>query len=373
MLIRRGAAAVAASLVLVAATARPASADPADFVKAWRTTQGRGVTVAVLSSGVDPGVHALAGALDKGADFVKNGSQRRVMGTLIATGIAGRGTGGLAPAARILPVRIYPDSRDPGALHRGIGQNGLAMAAGIRYAADQHAQVISIAGWYWLYQPEISSAVTYAQAKGAIVVAAAERLLPSEPASFPANLPGVIGVGAVDGQGHRKAKYTARASSVLVSGPGDPLTAPGPGDSHTWAGNTPAKALVWVTATAALVRAAYPKLPPGDVARAIAHGAHHPKGGYDPSTGFGLVNPAGALTEAAALQKAPIRISGGTFADRDHFAPPVPVDAVHRNNGLLAGAGAAALAGLLLVVGGGVLWFRRSKKTTAADPEPEAP
>src|SRR6266508_4890869 len=81
-----------------------------------KITQGAGVTVAVIDSGVDGHHPDLAGNVLQGKDFIKPGTgwtDTDGHGTAIASLIAGHGHGpghhdgilGLAPAAKILPVR----------------------------------------------------------------------------------------------------------------------------------------------------------------------------------------------------------------------------------------------------------------------------
>src|SRR5207237_47786 len=82
---------------------------------AWRLALGTGVTVAVLDSGVDAAHPDLAGRVLPGADFVDGSTDGRVdfvgHGTTVAGLIAGRnddgaGVVGVAPEAKILPVRV---------------------------------------------------------------------------------------------------------------------------------------------------------------------------------------------------------------------------------------------------------------------------
>lgn len=391
MLIRRLAATGAVMAGLVA-SAPPAYAAPApakqlanDFRKAWQTTRGKGATVAILSSGVDPHVRTLAGAVKKGADFVKNGHGKQVTGTLLASMIAGSGPTrdspfgirGLAPAVDILPVRVFPDPKEGRhAVDAYFSAHGIAATAkGITYAADHGADVICVDDWVTHNEPALIDAVLHAQARGAVVVAA-DRPRPREDTGYkpdtspvaPAGQPGVIGVGAVDLNGHRIAKASAANTAVLVTGPGVVQPATGPGnDPYIYSGVSPAMA--WVSAAAALVKAEHPKLSSAGVALALARSARHPKGGYSTDVGFGLVNPGGALDAAAELEKVPQTATSGVAANGSHFAKPVTVEAVRHDNGLLAGGGAAVLVGVLLLAGGVLLWFRRTASVLETAPE----
>ena len=133
----------AAALVLLAAlSAAPAlgaAAAPADGIRtnqqwvlsmldadaAWSVTHGAGVTVAVVDSGVNPYVSDLAGSVITGPNYTgvhtrPSSPQWGVHGTWMASLIAGHGHDGdfsgvigIAPAARILSIRVIPDRGDP--------------------------------------------------------------------------------------------------------------------------------------------------------------------------------------------------------------------------------------------------------------------
>jgi subtilisin family serine protease len=111
---------------------------------AWRSTTGSSdVTVAVVDSGVDLGHPDLAGRLRAdGYDFVdddgdpsdENGHGTNVAGIVAATLDNAEGGAGIAPGVMILPVRVMNA--------KGFGSDR-AIARGVRYAADNGAQVIN--------------------------------------------------------------------------------------------------------------------------------------------------------------------------------------------------------------------------------------
>ena len=162
MRIRRCAAALAAATaLLVGAGTAPAAADAIRdrqwallalrAEEAWGTTRGDGVTVAVLDTGVDPGHPDLAGQVLDGADLIGMGAGPGDRawarhGTAMAGIIAGHGHGpdrgqgvlGIAPQARILPVRVILEEGDPGRAKARDSKGG-ALAEGIRWAADHGA------------------------------------------------------------------------------------------------------------------------------------------------------------------------------------------------------------------------------------------
>jgi hypothetical protein len=153
-----------------------------DTANAWKITQGSGVTVAVLSSGVDPNAIGLAGKVVTGHDHVDLPYPAPLDGTLIASAIASSGPTsaspvgpiGRAPRAKILSIRIYPDSTVPGAAawYKTADWDTL-LASAIREAARRGAQVIYADGFVYGSSAGLEQAVQYAISKNAVVIAAA--------------------------------------------------------------------------------------------------------------------------------------------------------------------------------------------------------
>ncbi|MGI8330830.1 S8 family peptidase [Actinomadura scrupuli] len=357
-----------------------------DLDAARRITKGRGVTVAIVSTGVDKSVGSLRGKVKPGKDFVNNDHADRTTGTLLASLVAGAGLThyspvgmrGLASGADILPIRIAPEPDEPGgkAFYEREDFSEI-QAKGIRYAADHGAQVICIDPYSWgnAYTP-VRTAVAYALSKNATVVAGAARIGDDETSAiYPAAEPGVIGVGALDLKGHRIAKFSGKNSSVLVGAPGFAFPSIGPGNTlWTMKGTLPA--IAWVASTAAMVRAEHPKLSQALVAQAITSSAHHPKSGYDTETGYGIINPIGALKAAQALEdKPPVTGGRGAIADTARFGghPPARIQAVRHDQGLLAGFGGLAAAGLLAVMLALFLAIRGRRRATAVGAGSPAP
>ena len=165
-----GLAAACASVTATAGVAAAAPAAPADSVRdgqlwalnmmdvpaAWDAgNEGQGVTVAVLDSGVAPGVSDLDGSVLSGPDLTgvstpSSSPDWGQHGTWMASVIAGHGHGvddddgilGAAPKAKILSVRVIPDRNDPGYTTYEREQEIRvqdSLAKGIRYAVNQRA------------------------------------------------------------------------------------------------------------------------------------------------------------------------------------------------------------------------------------------
>ncbi|MEU0570525.1 S8 family serine peptidase [Nonomuraea sp. NPDC005983] len=282
--------------------------------EAWRESKGEGVLVAVLDTGVNGHHPDLDGAVIEGPDLTGAAREPEMWGhhgTAMASLIAGRGHSddharaakddgvlGVAPEARVLSVRVTLENGDPLREKRGSGSRD-ALARGIRYAADQGADVISMSlgggSGSWEGSAAEEEAVQYAIGRGAVLVASAGNDGNStNRKNFPAAYPGVIAVGAVDKR-LRVTPFSNRQDYLSVVAPGTEIvTADGAGSYMVGDGTSSAAALV--AGIAALVRSAHPDLSPYHVRMAVEQGTRRrPAGGYDSSYGHGLADAALAL------------------------------------------------------------------------------
>ncbi|HVQ96653.1 MAG TPA: S8 family serine peptidase, partial [Mycobacteriales bacterium] len=198
---------------------------------------------------------------------------------------------GIAPRARILPVRVSGGPAETGRPR---------VATGIRWAVDHGAKVINASvGQDGQCLPEVQDAVGYAVRRGAVVVVSAGNDGRSgNTPQFPADCAGVLTVGAVDADRHAWAGST-RGSYVDVAAPGVQMASiNASGQSGKSEGSSDASALT--AAAVALVWSKYPALTNRQVlARLLAtlrDDADRP--GVDPATGAGLVRPYNAITAA---------------------------------------------------------------------------
>jgi subtilisin family serine protease len=324
----------AAAALAMTITAAPARADGVrdaqmwvldaiNVPAAWRVTQGQGVTVAVIDSGVNPDVSDLMGSVTTGPNYTgvstpESNPNWGVHGTWMASLIAGHGHDGggsgiigVAPKAHVLSIRVITDSTDPNYSHyqhepQARIQRELAHA--VLYAVAHGAGVISMSLGYGLQSLLVRSALTDALNHGVVVVASSGNSgnTPSAhsrgfaPYSFPADYPGVLGVAAT-GQRGAPADFSSDNLSVEVAAPGVQVPAQGR-DGQYWlvSGTSPACALT--AGVAALIRSAYPSLTPEMVQSAITTTTRHrPAHGYDDEVGFGTVDAAAALKAAGRL------------------------------------------------------------------------
>ncbi|MGI9083755.1 MAG: S8 family serine peptidase [Aeromicrobium sp.] len=186
-----------------------------------QSTTGSGIKVAVVDTGVKSSHSDLSGNVLSGRDFEspgtsandENGHGTHVAGIIAALANNKRGIAGLAPRAKILPVRVL--GRDGS----GTSDN---VARGIVYAADQGAKVINLSLGSTIQSTAMRSAVAYAISKNSLVVAAAGNRgcgLLGSPTEYPAAYTGVVGVGAVT-TSIRRASFSSCGSWVDVVAPG---------------------------------------------------------------------------------------------------------------------------------------------------------
>ncbi|MEV4297835.1 S8 family peptidase [Microbispora rosea] len=333
-----------------------------DVDDAWRLTKGRGVTVAVLDSGVDPDHRDLAGSVVTGRDFTTGANPRgvqpvRLHGTYMASLIAGHGHGpggadgivGIAPEARVLSVRVILEDEEPGfRTFNSDARYEAVVAKGIRYAVDHGAEVINLSLSKDMPTKDERTAIRYAISKGVVLVAAAGNEGAGKrtaPYSYPAAIPGVISVAAVTST-LRRASFSNRNSSVMVAAPGVDVLGAGPGDEY-WVGRGTSQATALVSGVAALIKSRYPRMSPALVAQALTSSPAR-KGPYNTGTGFGVVNAYRALSVAATLARHRATASGTGVQNPLRAVRPAandqdPIVVVRRDTGAILLYGAVAL------------------------------
>ncbi|GGW57305.1 type VII secretion-associated serine protease [Streptomyces caelestis] len=345
--------------------------------EAWQTTKGEGVTVAVLDTGVEADHPDLVGNVLPGKDLIRFGAEPGDRpwarhGTAMAGIIAGHGHGpgnadgvlGIAPEAKILPVRVILEDGDPSRA-KARSTRGNALAEGIRWAADHGADVINLSlgddSASAHPEPTEDQAIQYALKKGVVVVASAgnggEK---GDRISYPAAYPGVIAATAVDRSGTR-APFSTRRWYATVSAPGVDVVIADP-DHKYYEGWGTSAAAAFVSGAAALVKAAHPGLTPAQIKTLLEDTARNaPVDGRDDSRGFGFVDPAAAIEAADRLKPQGLRTAAygakyfgsgpdaiGSGADTADWAAP------------LAGG-----AGGVLLIAAVVLW--RGRRTMHDD------
>jgi serine protease len=184
---------------------------------AWDTTRGEGVTVAVIDTGIYPVDDLDAARIVKGHNFVGHNDDARddhahgthVAGTVAQSTGNGKGVAGMAPQAKLMPIKVLS------AFGSGTSYD---IAQGIRWAVDHGARVLNLSLGGGGRSLIMESAVRYARRKGAIVVCAAGNS-GSRGVSFPAAYPDAFAVSAVGPKG-LAAPYTSFGPQVRIAAPG---------------------------------------------------------------------------------------------------------------------------------------------------------
>ncbi len=329
---------------------------------------GSGIRVAVIDSGVDatsPHLEA-RGAVVAGRDFLRGGTDGRQdcngHGTMVASIIAARkvpGTpfSGLAPDATIVPVRVSEQTESADGTQVGDTASVRRFAEAIAWAAEPgggDADVINLSLTTTSNDTGVREAVAAAVKRGVVVVAATGNDGSEQhgnPTPFPADYPGVIGVGAIDSTG-KVLDFSGHGRFVDVVAPGERVTAAARRAGQTeFTGTSAATPLV--AATAALILQRYPGSTPEQVAQRIAATADpSPAGPYSGEYGFGILNPYRAVTQSLntrAMETPPVATMP---ADNPAEQAAQRRRATSQRAALIfaaAGAGAALLIGVAVV------------------------
>ncbi|HEX7304204.1 type VII secretion-associated serine protease mycosin [Lentzea sp.] len=302
--------------------------DALDVYAAQDQTRGDGVVVAVIDSGVDAKHPDLAGRVLPGTGFGRSkgtdgttdtdGHGTGMAGIIAATGRGG-GALGIAPGAKILPIASADEKE----------QFGLdVVGESIRWAADHGAKVINLSlGFSSSLTPTLVKAVNYAIEKDVVLVAATGN--EGGQVSAPANIGGVVAVAGTTRDGQPWKSSNVGADTVLAApAVGIVTTAPESVYSSGYAemdGTSAASAIV--SGVAALVRAKHPGMPAKDVVNALVKTAKDlAEPGRDAATGFGMVDPVGALT----AQLPPVERNPLLPAPKPSTTQPAPTRSAQR-------------------------------------------
>ncbi|RKT04945.1 type VII secretion-associated serine protease mycosin [Streptomyces sp. 3211.6] len=267
----------------------------------WKISTGKGVTVAVIDSGVDR-IPELEGQVLPGRDFAAGldgykGDERTDYdkhGTTMAALIAGSGRHpsgdgafGLAPGAKILPIRVPHE----------FNAASPSWTAAIRFAADSDAKVINISMATPKDDPGRLDAVKYALSKGKLIFAGVGNDGDTtNPVLYPAATPGVVGVGAVDADG-AAAKVSQHGPQVDISAPGVGLVTACARETGLCTSSGTSDATALTSASAALLWSAHPTWTNNQVLRVLLNTAGKPVDGVERNDyiGYGVVRPRVAL------------------------------------------------------------------------------
>jgi serine protease len=185
--------------------------------QAWEENRGKGVTVAVIDTGVSKVPDLAKTEFVAGYDFVNdkvnadddNGHGTHVAGTVAQSTNNNYGVAGIAYEAKIMPLKVLSGSG---------GGTISDIAEAIRFAADNQADVINMSLGGGGESQVMKDAIDYAYSKGVVIIAAAGNEN-TDSASYPARYAHVIGVAASDSQGER-AEFSNYGAGVDIAAPG---------------------------------------------------------------------------------------------------------------------------------------------------------
>ncbi|MFD7341562.1 S8 family serine peptidase [Streptomyces violascens] len=360
----------------------------------WKVSTGKGIKVAVVDTGVNPDTPSLKGqvltqdvpqsaAYGATKDYQGHGTS---MAELIAGTGHGGGLKGLAPDAKIIPLRIYLGTlKDPA--EKKLTQSP---AAGIRAAADTDAKIVNLSYGGGTPTPAEADAVKYAISKGKLLFAATgnEEATNEGLIEFPAAYPGVVGVSAADEKG-TVTNFSQSGNYVDLASPG--LNTPAWCDTtfqkYCNASGTSAASAI-ASASAALIWSAHPNWTADQVLRTMIDTAGRSWDKNTPSKylGYGLIRPRLVL-EQPNINPGPAdadplaKENGGSGASPappavPSSSPPAKGEAVAKGEGKGEGTGGAKGGGStpwvvggvlvgLVVIGGGVFAVLRTRRRDA--------
>jgi hypothetical protein len=265
---------------------------------AWDNTQGGGVTIAILDSGMDSAHPDLAGNTVAGYNAYDNntntadvcGHGTKAAGSAAATINNTAGVAGVAGQAKIMPVRIaYNNS---GSCYAYFS----TMASGVTWAADHGARVVNISYANVPTSSAVQSAANYLKGKGGLLFVSAGNYNRDE-GFTPTDT--MIPVSATDSADNR-ASFSSYGAFVALSAPGVGIYTTVQGGGYGAVNGTSFASPV-AAAVAALVMSANPSLSADQVKNILFSTAVDlGTAGRDIYFGYGRVNAAAAVAAAKA-------------------------------------------------------------------------
>ncbi|MFI5932848.1 type VII secretion-associated serine protease mycosin [Actinoplanes sp. NPDC051494] len=336
--------------------------------EAQKVSTGKGVTVAVIDSGVSDHPD-LSGSVLEGADFFEKGGDGRidksghgtaVAGLIAAHGKNGDGALGIAPEAKILPIRVLGakgsiDNRSPDS-----EKLGKDVALALDYAVKHGAKVINVS-LSVRQTGALTTALSAAAAADVVVVAAAG----NRPRDFaiiaPAFSSDAMAVGAI-GRSGSIADVTVTGAAMDISAPGEEMTVLGKDGRYESDIRGTSLSSPIVAGAAALLRSKYPDMKATEVVERLESTAVD-KGdpGVDPVYGHGVIDIVAALKGgpgAGEPSSAPATSASTSDAATPSASAALPeVESSSSNAGLIVGG----IALVVLLGGAGLFFALRSR------------
>lgn len=348
--------------------------------EAHAISQGDGVTVALIDSGVDAQHPDLVGNVLPGRNMTgadDNGwSDPTGHGTGTAAILAGHGHGtnggegilGIAPKAKILPITVPEGSLTQGKTY---------MSDAVTWAVEQGADIICItmsSGY-----DDAVSPVNRAVESGVMVVAAAgNRTVGSSDIVWPAADPSVVAVSATDQSGAFATDVSVHGPNMAAAAPGIDVPVPVDRTSYAYDIDGTSSSAPIVAGVFALAKAAFPNDSRTEWhQRVLANTIDKGDPGPDDYYGYGLIDPVGALT--GGLKPLPAENKAGSTPSAQPSAskpgtPPAALDTgATGNTATVLVAVAVGIAVVAVLVAIGVVAARRRRRQGQPPPPPPPP
>ncbi|WP_175609348.1 type VII secretion-associated serine protease mycosin [Streptacidiphilus griseoplanus] len=332
---------------------------------------GRGVTVAVIDTGVDVVNPQLSNnkVINGPVELVDPQTKKTVQGTStqdpvghgtkVAGIIAARpspatGFVGLAPDAKIYSIR-QNDSEGSGQVAKLIDAIKAAVKAGVQVInISQDVRGSSPTGGFQdeaMLHAVIQDAV---DKHGIVVVASSGNDGKNEP-TFPASYPEVIAVGASD-RNNERAAFSEYGPFVDVAAPGVDMLSTVPGRGQC-VDNGTSFSSPYVAGVAALLKQKYPHWSPAQIAARIEQTAQRNRRNRDDFVGWGVVDPVKAVTSDAPPASRAVPDPQTVLAAAPLVAQPLTLGETQadRNRRTATYVLGTALVVVLLISGGSVV------------------
>lgn len=280
----------------------------------WKKSTGEGIKVAVIDSGVNSKTPSLQGQVLKGLDATEAPGEAtddyEGHGTTMAELIAGTGKGGgirgLAPGAKIIPMRVATK-----AFPKDVKVNEWDEVVAMRAAADSDAQIISVSIGNEFMSEREREAIRYAQSRGKLIFAAAgNSAKKGNKPSYPAKYEEVVAVGAI-GRDGRVGDYSHHSEIVDLAAPGTdiPYWCDSTFTRYCDGGEGTSQAAAIASASAALIWSAHPDWTANQVLRVMFESAGRGEEWKDNSKsqylGHGVVRPNAHISRGVGKPGAP--------------------------------------------------------------------
>jgi subtilisin family serine protease len=195
----------------------------------WKHSTGEGVKVAVVDTGCDLNHPDIKNNLIQGKNFIDqnkepidlNGHGTHCAGTIAAEN-NGLGMVGVAPKAKIMPVKVLND--------KGKGSEK-SIVDGIIWAADNDADIISMSLGSPVSSNKLENAIKYAASKGCIIFCAAGNDGESVDIMYPAKLDNTIAIGAIN-KNLERTSFTCSGETLDFLAPGHDILSCVPGGGY---------------------------------------------------------------------------------------------------------------------------------------------